>query len=79
MLGSLQHPIVKAGWTSSFSSEDVFPSASLSAKNFLLMIVTVTRMKRILISQDECWQVMFRRTKWIKFVMIQIVRQLQYD
>lgn len=33
MLGSLRHPIDKAGSTSLFNSEDVFFSVNLSAKN----------------------------------------------
>ena len=37
------------------------------------MLVIVKRMKIIVTSQDECWLVMFSRTKWIK-VMIQIPR-----
>ena len=32
ILGILQHPIDKAGSTTLFSSEDVFPRVSLSAK-----------------------------------------------
>ena len=57
-LGSLlRQPIDKAGWTSSYSSEDPFPGVSLSAKklNFLLMIVIWKRMEIILMSQDECY------------------------
>ena len=33
MLGSLRHPIDKAGLTSLFNSEDVFFSVNLSAKS----------------------------------------------
>ena len=33
MLLSLRHPLDKVGSTLSFSSEDAFPSVSLSAKN----------------------------------------------
>ena len=32
VLASLRHPIDKAGSTTSFSSEDAFPSVGLSAK-----------------------------------------------
>ena len=38
MLFSLRHPFDKAGSTISFSSEDAFPSVSLSAKNPKLFI-----------------------------------------
>ena len=36
MLGSLRHPIDKAGSTNSSSSEDAFSSASLSSKKLTL-------------------------------------------
>ena len=68
------NPIDKAGWTSSFSSEDAFPSVNLSPKkcNFLPMRVIVKRMKIMLMPQDECWLVMFSGAKQIKLIMIQI-------
>ena len=77
MLGScsLQNPIDKAGSKTSFSSEDAFPEVSLSAEKLkLFMLVIAKRMKIMLMSQDECWLVMFSRTKWIKLIMIQIPR-----
>ena len=77
MLGSysLQHPIDKADSKTSFSSEDAFPKVSLSAEKLkLFMLVVAKKMKIILMTQDECWLVMFSRTKWIKLIMIQIPR-----
>ena len=38
ILGSFRHLIDKAGSTTSFSSEDVFPSVSLSVKKLKLFI-----------------------------------------
>ena len=38
MLGSLRHPIDKAGSKTSLSSEDAFPNNSLSARNLKLFI-----------------------------------------
>ena len=38
MLGSLRHSIDKAGSATSFSSEDAFPSVSLSAKKLKFFI-----------------------------------------
>ena len=38
MLGSLQHPIGKAGSATSFNFEDFFPSVSLSAKKLKLFL-----------------------------------------
>ena len=72
MLGTLWHPIYKAGSTTSFSSEDAFPSISWSAKKlkFSLMIVIVKRMKTMFILQDKYWLVMLSRTKQIKLIMI---------
>ena len=39
MLGSLQHPIGKAGSATSFNFEDFFPSVSLSAKKLKLFLI----------------------------------------
>ena len=71
----MQHLIDKASSDASFSFEDAFPKVSLSAEKLKIFItlVIVKRMKIIVTSQDECWLVMFSRTKWIK-LMIQIPR-----
>ena len=47
ILGGSQHPIGKVGSTTSFNSEDDFPSVSLSVRNLnhLLTVVIVKAMK----------------------------------
>ena len=71
-----QHPIDKAGSTTSFSSEDAFPEVSLPAEKLKLLInvIVVKRMKIMLMWQNECWLVMFSRAKWIKLIIIQLAR-----
>ena len=56
MLGSLRHPIDKAGSITSFSSKEAFPKISLSSKKVKRFIDDndSKEMKIMLTSQDEC-------------------------
>ena len=63
MLGSLPHQMTRLVEQLQLVLRMSFLVYMLRSCNFFLMVVIVKRMKVILMSQEECWLVMFNTTK----------------